>query len=113
MKVKLSNWLLIAIFPLLAFKCVKSHPSIEIVNKTNGEVTIDSISNIGIWTESINLKIPIDSNLFYDLRTPFDEIRKDSINNYKLFYTDDSGSNVIDLTERKLKAFNTKKLILK
>lgn len=101
-----------AVLPLLAFKCVKCHPSIEIVNKTNGEVTIDSVSNLGIWTESVNFKIQSDSNLFYVLKTPFEDIQEDSTRNYKLFYTSNSGSKVVDLPERKLKAFNTKKLKL-
>ncbi len=112
MRRKQINWLIIAIVPLLAFKCVKSHPSIEMVNKTNGEVTIDSVSNLGIWTENINLKIPKDSNLFYVFKTPFADIQKDSLKNYKLFYTTNSGSKAMGLTESNLHSFKTKKLKL-
>ena len=112
-KLKSSTWLIITVFPLLALTCVKTHPTIKFVNTSNEVITIDSISNNNLWSESIGLKIPKGSTSFYLFKTPIKEIMKSSTKNFKLYYSADSVNKVIELKKHKLKAFRTKKLKIK
>ena len=98
---------------LMSFKCEKSHPDIEFVNKSSEDLIIDSISDQNLWSESIDVEIKKNSSFHYMFKNPYSELSSNQVYNVSVYFHSSQNSYILPISDDKINSFKTKKLIFK
>jgi hypothetical protein len=109
---------LIYCFTLILFlntTCKKSNGSIELINKSDNSIIIDSIeANNGLLSQKIQIEVEKESSYILVMEFPVDTILKLNIREFTLFYrekeNDKSYNSVI--SSKKITAFGLKKMYI-